>query len=90
MGKRKLSGSRNHICGSAGTAAWELPENLEQEMEKGHRVIVIGYTGSGWDHEESLPENRIQPVYAVVLEDTIRKNARKPWISSERKVWMSR
>ena len=29
----------------------ELPENLEQEMEKGHRVIVIGYTGSGWDHE---------------------------------------
>lgn len=55
----------------------ELPENLEQEMEKGHRVIVIGYTGSGWDHEESLPENRIQPVYAVVLEDTIRKNARE-------------
>lgn len=53
----------------------KLPENLEMELEKGRRLIVIGYTGSVW-REENLP-NRIQPLYAVVLEDTIRPHTRE-------------
>ena len=77
MGKRKLSGSRNHICGSAGTAAWGAAGKSGTGDGKRTPRNRDRYTGSGWDHEESLPENRIQPVYAVVLEDTIRKNARE-------------
>ena len=49
----------------------DLPENLEMELEKGRRLITIGYIGSTWTREDSLP-NRIQPLYTVVLEDTIR------------------
>ena len=53
-----------------------MPENLEQEMEKGRRVIVIGYTGAEWTEEESIPPE-ICPLYGVVLEDTIRPHARE-------------
>ena len=52
----------------------KLPDHLEQELEKGRRVIIIGYYGQTWEDDEKLPEG-IRPVYSVVLEDTIRKNA---------------
>lgn len=53
-----------------------LTENLEKELEQGHRVIAIGYSPEVWKSEETLP-SRIQMVYAVVLEDTIRRNAKE-------------
>ena len=37
-------------------------------------MIIIGYYGQTWEDDEKLPEG-IRPVYSVVLEDTIRKNA---------------
>lgn len=55
----------------------KLPANLEQELDKGRRIIVIGYMGSSWDDEEQLPKKMIKPIYGVVLEDAIRKNARE-------------
>lgn len=51
-----------------------LPEHLDQELEKGRRVIIIGYFEETWENDSALPEG-IRPVYSVILEDTIRKNA---------------
>ena len=51
-----------------------LPENLEQEMEHGRRVIVIGYIGRMWTDTEHLPSD-IEPLYGVIMEDRIRRNA---------------
>lgn len=51
----------------------QMPEELEQELAEGRRVIVMGFTEEIWQEEEQLPEN-IQPLYGVALEDTIRKN----------------
>ncbi len=48
-----------------------LPQNLEQELERGRRVIVIGYSGKMWKDDSALPSD-IYPLYSVVLEDTIR------------------
>ena len=54
----------------------ELPENLERELKKGRRAIVIGYLGRVWEDHWTLPEN-IRPLYTVILEDTIRPHARE-------------
>lgn len=51
-----------------------MPENLEQEMEHGRRVIVIGYIGRTWTDTEHLPSD-IEPLYGVIMEDRIRRNA---------------
>lgn len=53
-----------------------LPERLEHELGKGRRVVIIGYCGKIWEDEQILPD-RIEPLYGVVLEDTIRRNAAK-------------
>ena len=52
----------------------KLPKNLEQELEKGRRVLIIGYYGGPWEDGECLPAD-IKPLYGIVLEDTIRPNA---------------
>ena len=54
----------------------EIPENLEQELEQGRRIVGIGYYGGTWTEENVLPP-RIHMLYTVVLEDRIRKNAKK-------------
>ena len=54
----------------------DLPGNLKCEMEKGRRVVIIGFIGREWEDTEKLPEG-IQPLYGVVLEDTIRPHARE-------------
>ncbi len=54
----------------------ELPQKLERELERGRRVIIVGYYGDEWEDESSLPVG-LMPLYGVVLEDTIRKNAEK-------------
>ena len=53
-----------------------LPESLECELEHGRRLVAIGYYKGEWRDEEKLPEG-IQPLYSVVLEDRIRRNAKK-------------
>lgn len=53
-----------------------LPENLEKELEHGRRVIAIGYSPEIWENDGALPD-RIQVLYSVVLEDRIRRNAKK-------------
>ena len=51
-----------------------LPENLSRELERGRRIVAVGYSGREWEDPACLP-GKIQPLYAVVLEDTIRKGA---------------
>ena len=53
-----------------------LPDNLENELEHGRRLVAIGYYDGEWKDEEHLPA-QIQPLYSVVLEDQIRRNAKK-------------
>lgn len=53
-----------------------LPDNMENELEHGRRLVAIGYYDGEWGDEEHLPA-RIQPLYSVVLEDQIRRNAKK-------------
>ena len=33
----------------------EIPENLEQELEQGRRIVGIGYYGGIWTEENVLP-----------------------------------
>lgn len=54
----------------------EIPDFLKMEMEAGRRVIVIGYYNKIWENINALPQN-IKPLYGVILEDNIRKNAKK-------------
>lgn len=54
----------------------EIPDLLKMEMEAGRRVIVIGYYNKIWENINVLPQN-IKPLYGVILEDDIRKNAKK-------------
>ena len=53
-----------------------LPPKTEQEMEKGRRAVVIGWYGGNWENTGELPAE-IMPLYSVILEDTIRRNAAK-------------
>lgn len=53
-----------------------LPESLECELEHGRRLVAIGYYGGEWKDGEHLPA-QIQPLYSVILEDRIRRNAKK-------------
>lgn len=54
----------------------QIPEELRIEMEQGRRVVVIGYYDKVWEYNNALPQN-IKPLYGIILEDSIRKNARK-------------
>ncbi len=69
--------------GAKGTVFIGAPERLmenaeiaEREMEKGFRVIAVGYTRESWTDEESLPK-KVEPLFIITLEDTIRKNAQE-------------
>ena len=53
-----------------------LPPKTEQEMEKGRRAVAIGWYGGNWENTGELPAE-IMPLYSVILEDTIRRNAAK-------------
>lgn len=53
-----------------------IPEELEEELLEGHRVIAIAFAEDIWEDAEHLPD-RLQSLYGVSLEDTIRKNAEK-------------
>lgn len=45
-------------------------------VEHGRRLVAIGYYDGEWKDEEHLPA-QIQPLYGVVLEDQIRRNAKE-------------
>ena len=53
-----------------------LSGDLAQALEEGYRVIAVGYVNEVWKDDTKLPEG-IQPLYAVILEDTIRPHARE-------------
>ena len=53
-----------------------LPEDLDEELERGMRIVVMGYAPGVWKEEEELPEE-FRPIYCLVLKDTIRKDAKK-------------
>lgn len=53
-----------------------LPEDLDEELERGMRIVVMGYAPGVWKEEEELPEE-VRPIYCLVLKDTIRKDAKK-------------
>ena len=40
----------------------KLPAELEQKLEEGCRVIIVGYVPMQWEDEAALPEE-IQPLY---------------------------
>lgn len=54
----------------------ELSEEAESELGRGRRVIAVGYAGGVWQDEEHLPP-RVKRLYTVVLEEQIRRNARR-------------
>ena len=53
-----------------------LSPRIEQELEKGRRAVAIGWHSGSWENTGELPEE-ILPLYSVILEDTIRRNAAK-------------
>ena len=53
-----------------------LPENLDEELEAGKRILVVGYSVELWEDEKTIPQTA-RPLYCLVLEDTIRCNAKK-------------
>ena len=53
-----------------------LSPKIEQELEKGRRAVVIGWYSGSWENAGEMPEE-ILPLYSVILEDTIRRNAAK-------------
>ena len=53
-----------------------LSPKIEQELEKGRRAVAIGWYSGSWENAGELPEE-ILPLYSVILEDTIRRNAGK-------------
>ena len=53
-----------------------LSPRIEQELEKGRRAVAIGWYSGSWENTGELPEE-ILPLYSVILEDTIRRNAAK-------------
>ena len=59
-----------------GTFTGKYADRMELELEKGRRVIAVGYYGEKWEDDEKLPYG-IMPLYGIVLEDTIRRNAGK-------------
>lgn len=76
MGMYRFAGSGSVFVGAPEKLMRKLPGELEQRLEEGCRVIIVGYVPMQWEDEAALPEE-IQPLYGVVLEDTIRENTRE-------------
>lgn len=65
----------------AGTIFIGAPEKIfkrnqievEKQMEKGYRVIAVGYSNQLWKDDKNLP-TQISPLYIITLADNIRKN----------------
>lgn len=75
-GAVSLKGAGTVFVGAPEKLMGEIPENLEQELEQGRRIVGIGYYGGAWTEENVLPP-QIHMLYTVVMEDRIRKNAKK-------------
>lgn len=76
MGMYQFCGAGSVFVGAPEKLMRKLPGELEQKLEEGCRVIIVGYVPMQWEDEAALPEE-IQPLYGVVLEDTIRENTRE-------------
>ena len=82
-GNVSLAGAGTVFVGAPERLLDPLPENLAEELAKGRRVVAVGYSGSLWEDAENLP-SRIQPLYGVVLEDTIRPGTKETLTFFER------
>ncbi len=71
-----FEGAGSIFVGAPEKLSGELSENLEQELEKGRRVVAVGYSGETWENDCELPAG-IRPLYGIVLEDTIRRSAQE-------------
>ncbi len=87
-GNVSLAGAGTVFVGAPERLLDPLPENLAEELAKGRRVVAVGYSGSLWEDAENLP-SRIQPLYGVVLEDTIPPGQRRRWPSLSGRAWIS-
>lgn len=75
-GSISFTGKGTIFVGAPERILGTLPESLECELEHGRRLVAIGYYKGEWKDEKHLPA-QIQPLYSVVLEDQIRRNAKK-------------
>ena len=73
-GSVSLEGAGTVFVGAPERLMEYLPEKLEKELDKGRRLVVIGYYGGQWEDDTELPSGTV-PLYGVVLEDSIRKSA---------------
>lgn len=78
---RKWGAVSFHTAGTVFIGAAErimnvLPSDVEHQIEKGCRAVVIGYYNGEWQNERELPDE-IEPLCAVILEDNIRKGTAK-------------
>ena len=53
----------------------DIPKELTSIMEQGKRIILIAYHPSQIQQDSAL--DHIQPIYAIVLQDTIRKDVKE-------------
>lgn len=54
----------------------EVPQEAKQEMEKGFRLVAVGYADREWKDTAVLPDYMI-PLMIISLSDTIRKNTKE-------------
>ena len=54
-GAVSLKGAGTVFVGAPEKLMGEIPENLEQELEQGRRIVGIGYYGGAWTEENFLP-----------------------------------
>ena len=71
-----FEGAGSVFVGAPEKLLGSLPDSLEQELEQGRRLVVIGFAEQAWENGEELPDV-IQPLYSIVLEDNIRPNTKQ-------------
>ncbi|KFJ05187.1 cation-translocating P-type ATPase [Bifidobacterium subtile] len=54
----------------------ELPQEAQNLMRQGLRIIAVGYLPGQWSDEEQLPSN-LQPLYLIALSDNIRTRTKE-------------
>ena len=57
-----FAGAGSVFIGAPEKLMRKLPAELEQKLEEGCRVIIVGYVPMQWEDEAALPEE-IQPLY---------------------------
>ncbi|MDD4509115.1 MAG: cation-translocating P-type ATPase [Eubacteriaceae bacterium] len=75
-GAISFKGAGTLFVGAPERIAGRDAEDAGYYLNQGCRVIAAGYYPETWENETFLPEN-IHSLFLIVLEDTIRKNAKQ-------------